>query len=270
MTSALGGTPASSSPRLLVGTVFIDASELQKQWFDLQWRFLSKTTKNFDHVTVMSDGSVPSAFADRSEIIPSGAAAGSNIAHSHGLRLLLEHFRARAAEYDYFLFLDSDAFPIRPGWLEFLSQKLEERYDIAVALRPENLETRLHASILVAKREALPHLSFEVAAVGMDLAGADEVDVVVPAYQFERRARAFPLLRSNAVNVHPLLCGLYYDLFYHNGCGSRPVAIRADSYWQHLPPDTGDVVSWREDLMEDPDRFISRLRTAPLPVNEVD
>jgi hypothetical protein len=270
MTSRLGGTPASSSLRLLVGTVFVDASEMQRQWFDLQWRFLSKTTRNFDHVTVMSDGSVPLAFSDRSKILPAVVTADSNIAHSNGLGLLLEHFRSRTAEYDYFLFLDSDAFPVRPGWLEFLSQKLEGRYDVAVAIRPENLESRLHASILVAKREALPHLSFEVASAGIDLAGADEVDVVIPAYQSEKRRRAFPLLRSNAVNIHPLLCGLYYDLFYHNGCGSRPVAIRAESYWQHTAASAGDVMRWREHLMDDPDRFISWLRSAPLPAGEVD
>jgi hypothetical protein len=253
---------------LLVGTVFIDASEWQQQWFDLQWRFLSGTTRNFDHVTVMSDGSQPSQFADRSTILSSGSASTSNIAHSHGLRLLLEHFRSRASEYDYFLFIDSDAFPVQPGWLEFLSLKIGGRYDIAVAMRPENLENRLHASILVAKREALQHLSFEVTTVGMDLAGAEETDVTIPVYQSERRARAFPLLRSNVVNLHPLLCGLYYDLFYHNGCGSRPVAIRAESYWRHMAVDTGNVMKWREQLMKRPDRFISRLRS--LPADEVD
>jgi RimJ/RimL family protein N-acetyltransferase len=83
----MNSTSISASPRVLVGTVFIDGSELQRQWFDLQWRFLSNTTKNFDHVTVMSDRSVP-AFSDRSKIIMAEVTSTSNVAHTHGLRLV--------------------------------------------------------------------------------------------------------------------------------------------------------------------------------------
>ncbi len=134
-------------------------------------------------------------------------------------------------------------------------------YEIAVALRPENLETRLHASVLLASREALPHLGFEVSLAGNDLAGKRELDVVMPAYQGQRRQRAFPMLRSNRFNLHPLLCGIYYDLFYHNGCGSgRVFEMRGQSYWNHMADEQIDPLPWIDELMADPDTFIARLK----------
>lgn len=247
--------------RLLVGTIFVDASELQRKWFDLQLQFLSKTTAHFEHATVMSDSSTPAAFWDRTEILQSDRDDRvSNVAHVYGLERLLAYFRSRAEEFDYFLFLDSDAFPVRSGWLDILDRRLNGRYEIAAALRPENLETRLHASIVLAKREALPHLSFEVGEAGRDLAWNVESDVLIRAYQFERREKAFPLLRSNRFSLHPLLCGIYYDLFYHNDCGSgRAFIMRAQSYWNHMEDERCDPLPWIEELISDPATFISRL-----------
>ncbi len=93
--------------RLLVGTVFIDASPVQQQWFDLQLRFLARTTGPLDHVTFMSDGSNPEVFSGRSKILRSDQSAlTSHVAHVYGLERLLAYFRSHADEYDYFLFLD--------------------------------------------------------------------------------------------------------------------------------------------------------------------
>jgi hypothetical protein len=258
--------PLAGSKRLLIGTVFIDASELQRKWFDIQWRFLTKTTANFYHVTFMSDGSQPVEFSDRTFIIPSDKPDNiSHHAHVYGLERLLEYFRSRADDYDYFLFLDSDAFPIRPGWLELLSRRMTDGFEIAAAIRPENLETRLHSSILLAKREALPHLSFEVGDAGIDLVGTIEKDVIIPAYQSHRRNKAFPLLRSNRFSLHPLLCGIYYHVFYHNGCGSgREFKMRGQSYWNHMCDEKTDPLPWIENLMADPEQFLSRLASQRL------
>jgi hypothetical protein len=259
----LRGEP-NAPARLLVGTVFIDASPVQQQWFNLQLRFLTHTTGALDHVTFMSDGSNPGAFSTRSKILSSDRAGlTSHFAHVYGLEQLLGYFRSRADDYDYFLFLDSDAFPVRPRWLAILGERMwaGPPYEIAVALRPENLETRLHACVLLASRAALSHLSFEVALVGSDLAGKPEEDVVIPAYQGERRHRAFPLLRSNRFSLHPLLCGIYYDLFYHNGCGSgRQFSMRGQRYWNHMADEQIDPGLWIDELMMDPDKFVARLR----------
>ena len=254
----------SEPPRLLVGTVFLDASPAQQRWFDLQQRYLSRTTGRFDHVTFMSDGSDPEVFSGRTKILRSDQPAKtSHFAHVYGLERLLGYFRSCADQYDYFLFLDSDAFPVRAQWLDILAERMRSgpAYEIAVALRPENLEVRLHASVLLASREALAHLDFGVALVGSDLVGNPEQDVAMSAYQGERRHRAFPLLRSNRVNLHPLLCGIYYDLFYHNGCGSgRQFVMRAQEYWNHMVDEQVDPEIWIGELMNDPDAFISQLK----------
>jgi len=156
--------------------------------------------------------------------------------HLEGLRHITSHFAKQGPEYTHFLYLDCDAFPIKQDWLPELSSHMEEQpmfnggmysrmvgrsYDIAALVRAENLETRLHASVLLVRRKAFHKVSFKVDTVGIDLRGDAETDIHLPAYEAEEREMAYALMRSNKMNIHPLACGVYYNMFYHHACGSR-------------------------------------------------
>ncbi len=71
----------------------------------------------------------------------------------------------------------------------------------------------------------------------------------------------YPLMRSNFLNVHPMLAAIYGDTFYHHGAGSRMPWFRSTNYWQRLIPEHYRYgLNAYDMLMEDPDRFIDQLR----------
>ncbi len=219
--------------RLLVGSIFRDDSPKPCQWLDLQLNFLRASTEDFDHIAFLPAGPTNDYFARRTQIASPGftdenTGMGS-FDHLRGLNGLLAIFREKREKYQNFLFLDSDAFPINREWQAILAQT-----DIAVALRNENMETRLHASVLYTSERYLDDLSFEVRTVGRDLLGKPEQDVCIPKFQTELRDRVLPLVRSNKLNVHPLACGIYGDMFYHHGAGTMGDKFwteRNDWYW---------------------------------------
>lgn len=252
--------------RLLVGSIFADDGPVDCSWLNLQLKFLSQTTDDFDHVSVVW-GQHQNCIGDfRSKILNSPEAKRMSDAHLSGLKKLLEYFRTQ--NYEHFLFLDCDAFPIQKGWLDKLLLKMEEQpvfyneeflhsygqqYEIAAAVRAENLEQRLHASILFANK--LNFLDFEFGALGTDLRGEREKDIYLPTYQFKRRKFAYPLMRSNQFNLHPVACGIYYNMFYHHACGSgREFKTRTQDYW-----DAEVCEGWTHKLMTEPDQFIGTL-----------
>lgn len=264
--------------KLLVGATFADDSPQQRRWLDLQLRYLAATTADYDHVAVVTSGLTNDHFSRATTtLVPDDTTLHASEAHVNALNLLLELFRSRAGHYENFLFLDGDAFPFRVRWLGSLLYRMEAQqqfddggaslpkqkgreYEVAVALRCENLETRLHASVLFAKACALPHLGFAIGPVGDDLAGQPELDIHIPSYQFERRGLAFPLLRSNQHNVHPLACGVYYDLFYHHCCGSgRWFNLRAKEYYDRVLRPCERLDAFTAALMDDPEEFVNGL-----------
>lgn len=264
--------------RLLIGSVFANDSPQQQQWLDLQLKYLQATTPEFDHLAVVMTGTTNSYFADHTNVlVPENTTETASVAHLIGLQLLKQEFDKRVDSYDNFLFIDSDAFPIRMNWTNVLLRSMEPQdqfvngtaislgttgrnYEIAVALRSENLETRLHASILFAKKQALPHLGFTDNVVGNDLLGNPEEDINLDVYQNQRRNFAMPLIRTNQYNVHPLACGIYYDMFYHHCCGSgRHFNVRSNSYFGRIIPSVQDLSHLTNQLMNSPNEFIHKL-----------
>lgn len=269
--------PSPLKNRILVGSIFVDTtSSLMQNWFKVQKKFLYATTENLNHAIYVSEGEVVNNFDIDTIIIPRTSSANNNIkfsdAHVLGLRSLLNYFQMHRNEYEYFLFLDMDAFPIKQNWLQILLGKMGTEREIAVVLRTENLENRLHASVLFARRVALDYLSFEVAKSGLDILGNREMDVCIPTYQSIRRDKAYPLLRSNIVNLHPVFFGIYYGLFYHNACGANYRAdysldVRSTLYWSHLTKDES-FGEFTQQLFVDPDKFISKL-IKKIPIEEI-
>jgi hypothetical protein len=267
--------------KVLIGSVFANDNQMQQKWLDLQLRFIAETTSDFDHVVVLSDGITNNYFESKTKVlVPANTEPKASEAHYLGLNLLKTYFSEHQEQYENFLFLDADAFPIKKNWIAALLKKMQpedrvdfatgtilttkskgRHYDVAAALRSENLENRLHASVLFVKNKALANVAFSLGSIGMDLAGNPESDVFIPMYQTELRHLAFPLMRTNKTNIHPLACGIYFDMFYHHACGSgRPFNLRAaDHYLSSFIPSQIDVSVFTEKLMSNPCEHVHKL-----------
>ena len=285
--------------RLLVGATFRDAQEDQLRWLDTQLKFLHATTSDgvgepiFDHVSSVNwDGQyAPKEGNKHGDILEydsrdtkvisissesvTGKLAPTSQQHIGSLQRLLAYFKENKENYDYFLFLDNDAFPIRRLWLDDLLSKMNEwNRDIAVVVRPENLEIRWHASVLFCRRSALDHLDFGLHHIPKaDLMCVDEHDVGIGEYQHSLREKVWPLIRTNASNLHPVQYGVYFDMFYHHGFGGARNIRKGRNI--HKPWDTlrwgrnmystqyiNEHYPWQQhtaDFMEDPSSFVSRL-----------
>jgi len=247
---------------LCVGTIFPDCSELSTKWLDLQLKYLNASTSvPYEHFSVVQKDA-NDYFRNKTRVLSPRKGGRNSQGHVNGLVALRDFFLREKADYKYFLFIDMDAFPIRNDWYDVITNKITSRkYELAVALRPENLEQRLHSSILMVPRDTLPKLNWQVSKVGPDLIGGTESDVQLCSHQTgAMRNKSFVLLRSNMHQIHPLLCGVYYDLFYHHCCGSgRNFNMRARPYWAHVTPLKFDVMKSINDLMGNPNEFIGKL-----------
>jgi hypothetical protein len=148
--------------------------------------------------------------------------------HHVKLNLLAAEAAKRGAAEDLLLFIDSDAFPIAP-----IDEGLLGGTPLAAVRRDENMG------------EQQPHPCFCLTTIGF----WSEIDGDwAQGYRWQAsngqmvtdgggnllgtlRARGIewrPLLRSNEVDLDPLWFGIYGDVVYHHGAGSRaPVSFNA-------------------------------------------
>ena len=260
--------------KVLIGSVFANDSPVNCRWLDLQLKYIKATTTDFDHVAMVMSGTGDALKSISTRVVPAINQSSLN-PHLQGLMELRQLFCLHSDTYDNFLFLDSDAFPIKKNWVEVLLKSMKpdellelcgalvptyaKHYDIAVAVRSENLETRLHASVLFAKKEALQDLQFEFGVMGKDLLCAPEKDIHMPIYEIEKRHLALPLIRTNQYNVYPLACGIYYDMFYHHCCGSRSFSMRGNNYFSRIMPPSDVLQGLTERLFNSPTEFVNKL-----------
>lgn len=158
-----------------------------------------------------------------------------DVRHGRALDRLLQEV---PAEVEYVVTLDTDSFPIRHGWLENLVGRLEEGALIAGIWRDEmspRIQPYVHPSCLAARRETLIDLGIEFArkpSVHPVDVGQNITEAVLKA-----GGRISRLRRSNARNMHFLMGGVYADLVYHHGAGSRHA-----SFWTGFDSDADEVV----------------------------
>jgi hypothetical protein len=258
---------------LLVGSVFINDNELQRSWLDCQLRCLRQTTSDFDHVVVLAEGATTNYFQERTKIVAPSNTKTFSEAHREGLSQLLQYF-LQNGDYENFLFLDSDAFPIRKDWLPFLLSKMKpqqiledgtvvshksKEYEVAGVVRSENLETKLHASVLFVRGQFLKNIEFSLIDPIKDMLIKNDNDITIPYYENYRK-KALPLIRTNKANIHPVACGVYYDTFYHHACGSgRPADFRTASYYSGITDMKVDLSGYTQAVLDDPWAFVSGL-----------
>jgi hypothetical protein len=147
----------------------------------------------------------------------------TNITTHHALRLnyLYELVKHTSSDDDILVFVDSDCFPIQ-NWDKYIKEKLIE-FPIVAIQRKEN-----YSAPMGCVPELHPHPCFFATTVGFwknnklsfninETAGYD-----VGTFLKNNNMDFYKLLRSNTVNIHPLMFGVYDDIIYHHGAGNRP------------------------------------------------
>lgn len=116
--------------------------------------------------------------------------------------------------------LDTDSFPIRDGWLDELSDRLDAGAALAGVWRDEMspwVEPYIHPCCLAVRPETLRELGGRF----KEKVGAQDVGQGITNAARARGWHVSGLERSNVVDVHFLMGGVYGDLIYHHGAGSR-------------------------------------------------
>lgn len=264
--------------RLLVASVYAP-SERNAEWVRLQLHFLRKTVASFDHAVYLNRTSTE-LFGESIVIGRSDDDVSAKIEHSLGLNAIMAYIRAHP-EYGDCLILDSDAFPIREGWLEDLLTWMRGDDDLppkqfAAAVRVEKMATFPHPCAFFVKGDFLKRATFDfMPRPHVNLAGqVKEQPGSGISMRHEGKHVFLPLLRTNVHNPHPVLAGIYGDLFYHHGSGSRqsgrlPRRLRRSGHVLSQGR-SGHVLSQADyaeteerlytDLIGDPEGFISQLR----------
>jgi hypothetical protein len=242
--------------RLLVGSVYSGTAtnEDNVRWYNLQLQMLhaSAPMQHVEHAVSLSQGQSPKPF-DRSHIVFSGETKqeASSKSHATHLHYLLEYFKQRRNDFDFFLFLDSDAFPYRTKWLPKLAG-LMGKHTMAGVVRPEDMVWFPHPCACLLRPAGLDDVDWMpvFAEAGIDGKGLYDPGVAMRDRPF------YPLVRSNRLNVHPLLCGIYGRTFYHHGAASRT----SRGYRSAKLYEIKDLTDkWRKALFDDPQQFLKKL-----------
>lgn len=152
-------------------------------------------------------------------------------AHPHADPLQHLYMQARDDGAHFIVTLDSDAFPLRPGWLPALTGVLNDATVLSGVWRDElsrAIEPYVHASCLCVRttfveQEGLRFDHIPAAKNGM----VQDTLSHFTRTAFDLGLEVHPLRRSNRRNLHRLIGGIYGDLIYHHGAGSR----RRISFW---------------------------------------
>jgi len=153
------------------------------------------------------------------------AAPYERLADPHAVPLQRLYTLARADSAEIIVALDSDAHPLRPDWLAQLVTALEDGAVLAGVWRDElseGIAPYVHPSCLATTVDFIErhNLRFDRLRSSRDTEQHDTLS------HFTRAAQAAnlpisPLRRSNVNNFHRLMGGVYGDLVYHHGAGTR-------------------------------------------------
>jgi len=244
---------------LLILSIFAP-SEHNSLWYDLQRRFIRKTTTvDYDYGLFLNG--IPPVEFESAHVLNHSE---TNEGHKAALARLLSYARQHPY-YDNYLFLDSDCFPVGENWYAELTGQMKRfNKTIAAPVRVENLDLFPHPCAVLIAREEIHNeridfrddisiknmLGIEVSDVGSAMYGMDEV---------------MPLLRTNVVNVDPVAAAIYHHMFYHHGAGSRAFNFRITNryrYYDHWwrSDDKEQVAKYLlRNLERNPDKFFNML-----------
>ena len=173
----------------------------------------------------LNDPGLRNRLANLSWVTYLEAAPYERLVHPHAVPLQRLYTLARDAGAKVIVTMDSDAHPLRPDWLVQLVAALKDGAALAGVWRDElsnGIAPYVHPSCLATTVDFIEqhNLRFDCLRSNHDTEQQDTLS------HFTRAAQAanlpiFPLRRSNVNNFHRLMGGVYGDLIYHHGAGSR-------------------------------------------------
>jgi hypothetical protein len=211
------------------------------RWIDVQLAYLGRNTDAEARTYVSLEG-VPAASARGFDVAleHDGVAEGRKAAFRIEAKLdrLTRRMVDDAGREDLIVVMHGDTL-VLPGWLPAVRGMVDESRFCGI--RRDEIG------------EPIPHWSFCATTAGLwndldatwahgprhwDFYGYVVTDTGAMLLEdLERNGVPWrPLLRSNAVDVHPLWFGIYGDVVYHHGAGFRTPVSRFDSSsYRHLP-----------------------------------
>ncbi|TMC32368.1 MAG: hypothetical protein E6J28_14755 [Chloroflexi bacterium] len=256
--------------RGLWGTHFDESDARRYPWLEICLREVARRSEGSDYGLLVWDNTqLPEmralAKSSGARLHPSDDDLVATAKDQDGLaaELVLGHNRSLQrlwslvpAEFEFVMTLDTDAFPIRDGWLETLHELLDGAA-LAGIWRDEmtpQLQSFVHPSCLIARREGLARMSAPFA-----IEGAQDVGQRITREFAAAGEKIAPLRRSNVRNAHFVIGGIYGDLVYHHGAGSRVPVFRNSAAEDR---DIDVHARLRAAVFENVDRVVAVLRGA--------
>ncbi len=200
---------------------------MDPKWIDPQLSYLRRNVEEPFTTWASLEGIEDPADRAKFDVVEDGEGM-----HADKLNALADMVVATAEADDLLVFIDGDAFPVRPiaGWLRGLLTD----YPLVAVRRDEN------------RVERQPHPCFCATTVGLwkeiggdwreggtwtSPGGTEVTDVGGTLYNQLRDADIewLPLLRSNTNDVHPVWFAVYAEHVYHHGAGFRRRVSRVDA-----------------------------------------
>ncbi len=213
---------------------------------DLQLQYISRTLSGCDYTVYAGANRLQSALREKLRVHPHVKVAelpsfdGSG-GREHGFYLDLLLRQAVKDGCTHVAALDSDSFPVLPDWPQHLLEHMGSAMRIAAVLRCENGDTHLpHPCGYFMHRSFLLDRDPQLYPSETDLASADfqkflsttgqRVDTGIGyAYALWKSGEPWlPLPRSNRLNPHFLMAGIYGGVFFHLGASARRPSFHLD------------------------------------------
>ena len=227
---------------------------LCSKWMKVQKRFIDKHLTNCEikwHVVVSNenDSLISKEIYKTTPIIIEPTYDIKEVSKRHGKKIGRDHSIKLATAYkqisetmkddDLILVMDSDAFPIKN--IDHLIESINKEDEYLYAIqRKENGELYAHPSFCLTKKKTISRLSKHVnfvnegsgetpvtsvwmRAIVQSVWDSEKIDTAGALTQCIEREKLkwVPLERTNTIDLVPVLFGIYGDLIYHHGCGSR-------------------------------------------------
>ena len=236
-----------SSERIKLGIACVYFYAEHGGWIlDLQLKYLADTLSGYDYTIYAGANRLQEQLRDTLE--STSRVKIVDLPHYDGTgnrehAVYLDQLLRTAAEdgCTHIAALDSDSFAILPNWPKYLLDKMGRRIRFAAVLRAENGDTHLphpcgyfmHTSFLVDRRPQLfPEArELESERFGVFLTQTSQrVDTGIGyGHALWRSGEPWlQLRRTNSLEPHFLMAGIYGGVFFHLGASSRRPAFHQD------------------------------------------
>ena len=162
--------------------------------------------------------------------------------HIRALGRVLEQISLiKKSKKSLMVIMDSDAFPINSDWINITRSQLDLGNEFVAVQRLENpwaFNKIAHSCYVAWYSETL-----------MEFKSISEC----PYVKGWKEKRWGKVRRSNAVDLHKQLYGIYGDMIYHMGCGSRLEVVKKEKFFK-------DGLHYFNVFWRDPKSFIEKLR----------